>query len=108
MTLGLISEVTIRMYYESQDRRIYFIKETGFGIYLSEAMHCGLPIAAINNGGQTDFLINGRNALLVSAEEEDVLTQKIAELIKDKAIQSAISANNRKDITNFYIDKVSK
>lgn len=105
---GFVSEERKFQYLSVSDIYILSSQHEGFGICLLEAMHCGLPIVATDNGGQTDFLIGGRNALLVPAGDDDILAQKIAEIIKDKAMQSAISANNRKDITNFYIDTISK
>jgi len=42
-------------------------------------MHFGLPIVATNNGGHTDFLTEGRNALFVPIKDDIALAEKIAE-----------------------------
>lgn len=80
----------------------------GFGIVFLEAMHCGLSIVATNNGGQTDFLVDGRNALLVPIKDSYALAEKIIELVEDKVIRSEMSSANRKDVQNFYIEKIAQ
>jgi glycosyltransferase involved in cell wall biosynthesis len=78
----------------------------GFGICLLEAMHCGLPIVSTDNGGQTDFLKEGRNSLFVPIKDANALASKIEKLISEPDLRIRIKANNRIDISNFYIDKI--
>src|SRR5581483_5334889 len=63
--LGFVSEERKRRLLASADAFISGANHEGFGIVFLEAMHAGLPIIATNEGGQTDFLIEGENALLV-------------------------------------------
>jgi len=78
----------------------------GFGICLLEAMHCGLPIVATNNGGQTDILKDRVNALLVPAKDSDAFAGKIQELMLDKILRKNISVNNIRDIDYYYIEEI--
>jgi len=74
----------------------------GYGIVLQEAMEAGLPIVSTNNGGQTDFLVEGENALLVNPLDSEALGQAIRTLYQDKALLKKLSENNSKKIKLFY------
>ena len=106
--LGFVSEEKKFQYLTISDVYILSSLHEGFGICLLEAMHCSLPIVATNNGGQTDFLVEGRNALLVPIEDSEALAEKIVELIENKAKRLEMSTTNRKGIQNFYIEKIAK
>jgi sucrose-phosphate synthase len=69
-------------------------------------MHCGLPIVATNNGGQTDILKDHVNALLVPAKDSDAFAGKIQELMQDKILRKNISVNNIRDINYYYIEEI--
>lgn len=77
----------------------------GFGLVFLEAMHAGLPIVATNNGGQTDFLRDGYNALLVPPENDEALAQATARLLDDEGLRERLSAHNKETVTRFYIDE---
>lgn len=106
--LGFVSEEKKFQYLSVSDIYILSSLHEGFGICLLEAMHCGLPIVATNNGGQVDFLVDGRNALLVPIKDSNALAEKIIALVEDKVIRLEISSTNRKDIQNFYIEKIAQ
>jgi len=79
----------------------------GFGICLLEAMYCGLPIVSTDNGGQTDFLVDGKNALMVPVEDSEALAGQIKRLIDDESLRLQMSENNKKDIMKFYIENIA-
>lgn len=106
--LGFVSEKRKYQYLAVSDIYLLSSLHEGFGLCLLEAMYCGLPIVATNNGGQTDFLMEGRNAMLVPVEDEEAMAKKIEMLIADKGRRSTMSANNKDDVKRFYIDGISK
>ena len=106
--LGFVPEEKKFQYLTVSDIYILSSIHEGFGICFLEAMHCGLPIVATNNGGQTDFLVDEQNALLVPIKDSDALAEKIVELIENKEKRLEMSSTNRKDIQNFYIEKITK
>lgn len=79
----------------------------GFGIVFLEAMEAGLPIVAIDQGGHRDFLVNGKNALLVANGDENTLVQAIQRLVTDAALRRRLSDANREQVRNFYIEKTA-
>jgi glycosyltransferase involved in cell wall biosynthesis len=106
MFLGQVSEEKKFQYLSISDFYILPSLHEGFGICLLEAMLCGLPIVATNNGGQTDFLVDGRNALLVSTKDVDGLAKAIDKLIENKALSKKMSKINSVEVKEFEINKI--
>lgn len=75
----------------------------GFGIVFLEAMEAGLPIVAMNEGGQTDFLVEGQNALLVPPENVDGLQAALNRLVADNTLRQRMSENNKQKVKDFYM-----
>lgn len=79
----------------------------GFGIVFMESMYFGLPIVCTNNGGQTDFLVQGENALLVDVGDVAACAAAIDRFASDRKLYRACSNNNRKAVKRFYAEEVA-
>lgn len=79
----------------------------GFGIVFLEAMQAGLPIVAVNEGGQTDFLRNQENALLIPPHNPAELSRAVQELINNPIIREQQKNNNLAQVKQFYLDKTT-
>jgi glycosyltransferase involved in cell wall biosynthesis len=106
--LGFLPDELKFQYLSASDIYVLPSVHEGFGICLLEAMHCGLPIVSTDEGGQTDILTDGRNALLVPPGDSIALSEKIRQLLNDDLLRMNISGNNRTDIGNYYIDEIVK
>ena len=104
--LGFITEQKKYQYLSNSDIYILSSLHEGFGICLLEAMHCGLPIVATNNGGQTDFLTDGKNVLFVSPHDASGLCEAIEKLLIHDTFRKEMAEFNKKDIQNYYIEKI--
>lgn len=67
----------------------------GFGIVFLEAMYAGLPIIATDEGGQTDFLVTGENALLVPPRQPHQLAAALSLLLREETLRRRQSEANR-------------
>jgi len=105
--LGFVSEEKKFQYLSISDIYVLSSLHEGFGICLLEAMYCGLPIVSTNNGGQTDFLVDGENALMVPIEDGEALAGQIERLIDDKQSRLRMIKNNKTDIARFYIGNIA-
>ncbi len=63
----------------------------GYGVMLQEAIECELPIVSTNHGGQTDFLRNEQNALLVDPQNPAQLAQAMARYYRDANLARKMS-----------------
>lgn len=107
MFSGYVPEEVKYQYLSQSDIYLLPSLHEGFGVCLLEAMYCGLPIVATNNGGQTDFLIDGKNALLIPVKNWEILAEKIEELCCDESKRNKMSLNNKEDIEKYYIQEVA-
>jgi len=80
----------------------------GFGICFLEAMYAGLPIIAPNIGGQSDFLVLGRNALIVAVSDLEKITKAMNQLVEDTELRKAIGENNKRDVEKYLIQNTAK
>jgi len=75
----------------------------GFGLVFLEGMHAGLPIVCYDNGGQTDFVIDGENGFVAKLNDIDRFTQALDELIADPALRERMRMRNLEDVKRYYV-----
>lgn len=76
----------------------------GFGLIFIEAMACGLPIVTFDNGGHTDFLINGKTGYLVPVGDLNSLCDKVALLCSHLDLRRAAGRVNSGLAENYYME----
>jgi L-malate glycosyltransferase len=77
----------------------------GFGLIFCEAMACGLPIVTFDNGGHTDFLVDGRSGFLVRAGDLDALRERVEILSYRPDLRSRFGSFNKRLVENFFIER---
>lgn len=105
--LGYQTEEKKYQYLENADVYLLSSLHEGFGICLMEAMYAGLPIVATDNGGQTEFLTEGNNALFVPVGDVDRTAGKLDTLIEQVNERLDMGARNREAINNLHIEKIA-
>lgn len=106
--LGFVPEEKKFQYLACSDIYVLSSLHEGFGIVLQEAMEVGLPIVATNWGGQTDFLADGENALLVPPGDPEALVTAIKKLLDNQELMRKMRNNNKEKVKQFYIPNVAK
>ena len=105
--LGYLDDENKYRYLSASDCYIMTSLHEGFGIVFMEAMHCALPIISTNHGGQTDFLVNEKNALLINVSDSDGCASAMSRMLLDKKLYKNCSANSRKSVAQFAAEKVA-
>lgn len=77
----------------------------GFGLVFLEGMAAGLPVVCYDHGGQTDFVLDGKNGFIVSLNDEQTFQNSIERLHNDRDLHAELSKNNLESIENYFIDK---
>jgi glycosyltransferase involved in cell wall biosynthesis len=104
--LGQVGEELKYQYLSSADLFVLATQHEGYGIVYQEAMHCGLPIVTTNVGGQTDFLADGKNALLCCPGDVEGLAARIDLLATDAAARKEMGARNREAVKEHGIEGI--
>jgi glycosyltransferase involved in cell wall biosynthesis len=68
----------------------------GFANVLTEAMMLGVPIVTTNAAGAGELLVDGESALLVPADEPQILADAMGRLLGDFALQKRLAGNARR------------
>lgn len=105
--LGFVNDDEKYKYLSAADIFTLTSMHEGFGIVYMEAMYCGLPVICSNEGGQTDFLKNKENAILINVGDIDACVNAVLLLYKDKKLYKKLSENNKVKVTDFYAEKIA-
>ena len=69
---------------------------------LLEAMACGLPIAASRVGGIVDIVEDDRDVLLVPADDVDMLSQKLQQLVRDMELRKRLGRAAKQKVESQF------
>lgn len=81
---GAVPEEELAAHYALADVYVHTGKEESFGLSVIEALHSGLPVVSVAEGGPCDTVQRGKSGYLVPADAE-ALGEKIADLLSDPA-----------------------
>lgn len=85
----------------------------GCSLAAQEHMSFGHPIVATNNGGQREYIVDGKNGLLVPPDNPEALADALRKLLHDKQLCKTLGAQAKSDFDdhlnyeNFY-KRISK
>ena len=97
----------IKSYYLESSIFVSTSRWEGFGLVITEAMECGLPVVAFENSGPKEIINkNGVNGVLVSKEDINQLSEKIIYLIDNEQIRLKMSKEAIERAKNFDIDNI--
>ncbi len=106
--MGYVSEERKRQMLRASDLYVSSARHEGFGIVFLEAMDAGLPIVAPVDGGQADFLTEGKNALLASPQDLVALGTAISRLLNNPLLRRHMAKQNRVLVKRFAIERTAQ
>jgi phosphatidyl-myo-inositol dimannoside synthase len=74
----------------------------GFGIALTEASACGVPVIGGSSGGIPDAVREGETGLLVDAERPESVADAVRLLLRDGELARRLGTGGRKAVETFY------
>lgn len=88
--VGFFSREEIGRYYASADIYIHASHTETFGNVLTEAMASGLAVAGFDYAAARQFVVNGRNGLVVPLGDDAALIQAAVRLATDSALREQV------------------
>lgn len=76
--------------------------EVGGGIFLLEAMAMGKPVIATDSGGNTDYIKDRENGLLIPEKDVKAICDSVLRLIGDRTFRESLGRNARKEIVEKW------
>ena len=73
-----------------------------FGLVALEAMSFGIPVIATNNGGMSDFIIDGENGILIPPLDADALVGALEKILFDSDCFNEISQAAKVTVKNNF------
>ena len=78
-----------------------------FGLVIAEAMMLGIPCVVTNACGIADYLVDGKDAIVVEAASADALNEGIHKLLDDPDLRASIAKNGQKKAQKeFTVNKM--
>ncbi|MBN1971916.1 MAG: glycosyltransferase family 4 protein [Candidatus Delongbacteria bacterium] len=95
------------------DISILFSNAEGFSNSVVEYMAASSPVICTDVGGQKEIVINGETGFLIERENEDMLYDRVSELIENPQLREKFVENSRKLMKEKFsedimIDKLEK
>lgn len=80
----------------------------GFGMVLTEAMACGLPVVSFDcPWGPRSIITDGEDGILVENGKVESLASSLSKLMSDEILRQSISKAGLKNVRRFSIDYVA-
>jgi L-malate glycosyltransferase len=79
-------------------------REEGLGTSLLDAQAVGLPLVATRAGGIPEVIKDGRNGLLVPAQDARALGEALLRLANDAALRQRLGGQAKQDVQRFSTD----
>lgn len=92
---GFKTGVELARIYASGDCYAFPSGTETFGNSALEAVASGLPVAGVNRGGVTEFLVHGGNALLCADGDQEAYTDNLIRIMQDPQLCCALGHNGR-------------
>jgi glycosyltransferase involved in cell wall biosynthesis len=99
----------IKDYYLNSSIFVSSSRWEGFGLVITEAMECGVPVVAFENSGPKEIINkNNENGILVPRNDIHALSAAILDLIKDEEKRKRISKNSIERAKDFSSENIIK
>lgn len=94
-------------YLRAFDLFVFPSRLEALGSTLLDAMHAGLAIVATRAGGIPEIIVEGRNGILLDADDAVGFYAAIEVLLDDAAERARLESNNRKDVQQYSADEMA-
>ena len=80
----------------------------GFGLVITEAMECGLPVVAFNNSGPQEIIESMKNGILIEKYDIENMIENLIYLIDNKTVRCSIAKNAIERAQDFNMKNIMR
>ncbi len=80
----IADRATLAGYYRAADIYVHAARAEQWGLSITEAMACGLPVVASNVGGIPDQVAEGQSGFLAPVGDADCMAERVGQLLKNQ------------------------
>jgi glycosyltransferase involved in cell wall biosynthesis len=103
---GNIGDVISR--YLEADILLLTSRFEGFGLVVTEAMECGLPVVSFKTAGPSEIITDGINGYLIDKYDTDAFANAVLELMHNDDLRLAMGKNAALRAGDFDIEVIKK
>ncbi len=97
----------VEKYYRKASVFLHTSRYEGFGVVIVEAMAHGVPVVAFHNNGPDEIITDGIDGFLIDQYNIKEFSERVIQLLDDKALYSNLSNNAKKRSADFSSEKIS-
>lgn len=105
---GMLDKEALRLHYLNSSLFISTSRWEGFGLVITEAMSCGLPIISFDNKGPREILANGEFGILIEKYNIYDFVEKINYLISSKEYRRELANKSLERVKEYSLTKVTE
>lgn len=99
--IGAVPKIELSKYYSRGSVFVLPSLADSWGLVVSEAMGCGLPVIVTENTGSKEIVRNGKDGFIIPIRDVDVLMEKICFLYKNKSICKQMGKSSKLRVQEF-------
>ena len=77
----------VARYYQAADTYVHGARAEVWGLSITEAMACGLPVVASDVGGIPDQVAEGQGGFLIPVGDADRMAERIGQLLENREVR---------------------
>jgi glycosyltransferase-like protein len=99
--VGTVPDADIPAWYAAADVLAFPSVKEGFGLAVLEAMSAGVPVVTSDLPVFREYLVQGRDALLVSVGDVDALADALLAVLTDESLRAGLVAAGKEVVQRF-------
>lgn len=96
----------VEHYYEQSSVCIVPSSIEGFGLVVTEAMECGLPVVSFKTEGPSEIINDGVNGFLIDNFDTEKFANKVSILLDNKELRQKMGKEAKRRADDFKIDNI--
>ena len=89
-------------YYRLADMLVFPSTMEGFGLVVTEAMSCGLPVVVSNRGSLPELVVPGAGGILADPTDRGAFVRGIRTLLDDGGVRQRFGSANRERVERLF------